>query len=79
MTARRWVGHDDDMLAPRRGGRTRLLATDDASELAPPRFAEGTDVGWAVCELFEAAWIAAGGDPREFHRSARGRDVDRTR
>jgi hypothetical protein len=49
----------------RRIGRAELLATDDPAELSPPRLPEGTDAGWAVSELFEAAWIISGRDPAE--------------
>lgn len=63
----------------RRNPKGSLLATDDPDELPPPRFGAGADVGWAVAELFEAAWIAAGRDPREFDRSPRERRETRTR
>jgi hypothetical protein len=56
-----------------------LLATDEVTVLAPPRLGKRADVGWAVAELFQAAWIAAGRDPREFNRSPRERRVTRAR
>jgi hypothetical protein len=55
----------------RRAGRAVLVATDDPSELTPPRLPEGADVGWAVSELFEAAWVLSGRDPAELRRSPR--------
>jgi hypothetical protein len=60
----------------RRLGRGTFIATDDPSELPPPRLPPGADVGWAVSELFEAAWIASGRDPEELRRSPRSRGVD---
>jgi len=63
----------------RRIGRAVVLATDDADELPAPQLPAGADVGWAVSALFEAAWVAAGGDPAEFHRSPRGSRGQRTR
>jgi hypothetical protein len=67
------------MPSRRRIGRAVVLTTDDARDLSAPRLPAGADVGWAVSELFEAAWIAAGGNPAEFHRSPRGLSDDRTR
>lgn len=55
------------------------MATDDPRELTPPRRAAGTDTGWAVSELFEAAWIASGRDPAELERSPRKRREAGTR
>ncbi len=63
----------------RRVGRAVLVATDDPRELTPPRRAAGTDTGWAVSELFEAAWIASGRDPAELERSPRKRREAGTR
>jgi hypothetical protein len=48
-----------------------LIATDDPADLPPPRLAVGADAGWAVSELFEAAWILSGRDPTELRRSPR--------
>lgn len=39
--------------------------TDDPAELSPPRLPDGADAGWAVSELFEAAWVISGRDPAE--------------
>jgi hypothetical protein len=50
-----------------------LIATDDPSDLRPPRLPRGGDVGWAVSELFEAAWLMSGRDPAELARSPRRR------
>jgi len=52
------------MALERRIGRAVVVATDDARDLPPPRLAARVDVGWAVSELFEAAWIAAGSRSR---------------
>ena len=54
-------------------GRAVFLATDDPHELPPPRLEEGMDAGWAVAELFEAAWVVSGRDPDELRRSVRSR------
>lgn len=64
---------------PRRDGRAVFVATNDPSELPPPRLPEGADAGWAVSELFEAAWIVAGRDPDELRRSLRSRGETGTR
>jgi hypothetical protein len=50
-----------------------FLATDDPADLPPPRLPPGADAGWAVSELFEAAWVASGRDPAELTRSPRSR------
>ena len=42
-----------DRTKQRRARRASFIATDDPSELAPPRLPQGADVGWAVSELFE--------------------------
>jgi hypothetical protein len=39
--------------------------TDDPAELASPRLPDGADAGWAVSELFEAAWLISGRDAAE--------------
>lgn len=57
-------------------GRALFVATDDPSELPPPRLDAQADVGWAVSELFEAAWITSGRDPAELRRSPRSRGVN---
>jgi hypothetical protein len=59
------------MTIHRRVGRASFIATDNPAELPPPRLPEGADVGWAVSELFEAAWISSGRDPAELRRSPR--------
>jgi hypothetical protein len=46
-------------------GRAELLVTDNPAELSPPMLPPGADAGWAVSELFEAAWIISGRDPSE--------------
>jgi hypothetical protein len=64
------------MATRRRAGRTEFVATNDPSELPPPRLPEGADAGWAVSELFEAAWVISGRDPAELRRSPRsGREA----
>jgi hypothetical protein len=65
------MGGDDTLrfMSPRttrrRVGRAELLVTDDPAELSPPRLPDGADAGWAVSELFEAAWLISGRDPAE--------------
>ncbi len=43
------------------------------------RLPRGADAGWAVAELFEAAWLASGRDPDELTRSPRSGREARTR
>jgi hypothetical protein len=59
------------MTTRRRVGRAEFVATNDPTELPPPRLPEGADVGWAVSELFEAAWVISGRDPAALRRSPR--------
>ena len=59
--------------------RAVVVATDDPTALPPPRLAEGTDAGWAVSELFEAAWVISGRDPADLRRSPRSRRETRVR
>ena len=59
--------------ARRRTGRVTFVATNDPTELTPPRLPEGADASWAVSELFETAWVIAGRDPAELRRSPRSR------
>lgn len=49
----------------RRVGRGVLISTVEAEDLSAPKLPRGVDVGWAVSELFEAAWIASGRDPAD--------------
>jgi hypothetical protein len=56
-----------------RVGRGTVVTTDNPRELRPLRRSAGVDVGWAVSELFEAAWIASGRPPEELRRSPRER------
>jgi hypothetical protein len=67
------------MITRRRVGRGEFLATDDPAELPPPRLPDGADAGWAVSELFEAAWIISGRDPAELRRSPRSKGAAGTR
>jgi hypothetical protein len=83
MLAPRWLDgrrcqpYDLELMTDRSARRDRrFVATDDPRDLPPPRLPEGADAGWAVSELFEAAWVISGRDPDELRRSPRSRGVD---